>query len=82
MTVSDDDGIKIVRYGEPGERELVLCTVENLGHEWPGARRTLPQAMTGPTRDKPVAIDLISDFFKRHRLPATRRSDSAAPQGR
>jgi poly(3-hydroxybutyrate) depolymerase len=58
------DGVKLVRYG-PGtsQCEVQLCTIEGQGHEWPGARRTLPSIISGPQTHKLNATQAVWDFF-------------------
>lgn len=58
------DGVKHVRYG-PGQSccEVQMCTIEGQGHEWPGARRTLPRIISGPQTNKLNATQAIWDFF-------------------
>jgi polyhydroxybutyrate depolymerase len=59
-----DNGVTRVRYG-PGKSgcEVQLCTVAGQGHEWPGARRTLPRIISGPQTDKLNATQAVWDFF-------------------
>jgi polyhydroxybutyrate depolymerase len=62
--VRHEDGIKQAHYG-PGETgcEVQLYTIEDLGHEWPGAPRTLPVAISGPQTDRLNATKVIWEFF-------------------
>lgn len=62
--IHEADGVRRVRYG-PGRtgREVQLCTIEGQGHEWPGARRTLPRIISGPQTDKLNATQVVWDFF-------------------
>lgn len=58
------DGVKLVRYGPGKSRcEVQLCTIEGQGHEWPGARRTLPSIISGPQTNKLNATQAVWDFF-------------------
>jgi polyhydroxybutyrate depolymerase len=68
--VYDTGGVKLVRYG-PGETgcEVQLCTIEGQGHEWPGARRTLPRSISGPQTDKINATQVVWDFFASTSIP-------------
>jgi polyhydroxybutyrate depolymerase len=60
------DGVKRVRYGPGKSRcEVQLCTIEGQGHEWPGARRTLPSIISGPQTNKLNATQAVWDFFAR-----------------
>ena len=67
---SHADGVKRLRYG-PGRfgHEVQLCTIEGQGHEWPGARRTLPRIISGPQTDKLNATQVVWDFFAAVRTP-------------
>ena len=46
--------------------EVVLVTVEGMGHTWAGGKSLLPESMVGKTSDKIRATDAIWDFFVRH----------------
>jgi polyhydroxybutyrate depolymerase len=46
------------------DNSIIFVTVKGQGHEWPGHRRTLPRAMTGPTNMSYDATTAIWDFFK------------------
>lgn len=61
----EDNGVKLTRYG-PGMTgcEIQLCTIAGQGHEWPGARRTLPSILTGPQTEKMNATQAVWDFFR------------------
>ncbi len=79
-TVSDSDGVKVVRYG-PGRdgSELLAYTIEGQGHHWPGGRGQLPESIVGKNLDKLNATDVIWSYFAAHPLPAT--SAEASAQG-
>jgi polyhydroxybutyrate depolymerase len=64
VLLRDSDGVRQVRFG-PGETgcEVQLHTIEDQGHEWPGAQRTLPRIVSGPQTDKLNATEVIWDFF-------------------
>lgn len=65
QVLSDADGIKSERFGPgPSGQVVILTTVANLGHEWPGYPRVLPVAISGPTRLTPNATELVWEFFK------------------
>ena len=70
QTVSNKDGIRVLRYG-PGrdDSEVLFTVVEGNGHHWPGTVEPLSSAISGPTLDPFFATDRIWDFFKRHPLP-------------
>ncbi|OVE78008.1 hypothetical protein BVX98_01510 [bacterium F11] len=64
---------KCLSYG-PGENktEVVLCTVEDGGHTWPGGAHTSEKAwylkLVGKLSQDINASDMMWDFFKRHPL--------------
>jgi polyhydroxybutyrate depolymerase len=66
----DENGVKEFRFG-PGreESELLVYTVEGLGHHWPGGKGQLKEEIAGKKSEKLNADDVIWDFFKRHKLP-------------
>jgi polyhydroxybutyrate depolymerase len=68
-TVSDEAGVRVLRYG-PGEAhsEVLFTVVEGNGHHWPGTIEPLPRAICGPTLDPFSATDRIWKFFERHPL--------------
>lgn len=62
--IRHDNGVHSVRYGPgPGGQQVQLCTIAGQGHEWPGARRTLPQSISGPQTDKICATTAVWEFF-------------------
>lgn len=63
----DEGGVKIVAYG-PGEdaSEVLFCTVEGLGHTWPGGKSLLPERIVGKRSDRLDATALIWEFFQKH----------------
>lgn len=49
--------------------EVVFYTVDGMGHQWPGGKRSqLPGTLVGPYSDAVDATDLIWAFFRRHNL--------------
>ncbi len=63
------DGVRLVQYGPgPGGHEVQLCTIAGQGHEWPGARRTLPHSVSGPQTDKLNATQAVWQFFSHIRV--------------
>jgi polyhydroxybutyrate depolymerase len=71
VTLHDSQGVRRVRYGPgPGGQEVQLCTIAGQGHEWPGARRTLPVSISGPQTDKLCATRAVWDFFQQVTGPA------------
>jgi polyhydroxybutyrate depolymerase len=64
------DGVRALRYGL-GRRgsEVVLYTIEDTGHTWPGGISLLPQWLVGKTTNKIKATDVIWEFFAKHPMP-------------
>lgn len=67
-TISDKNGVKVVAYeGCNKGSEINYCTVEGLGHVWPGAKVSLlPESMVGKPSNKLIANDMVWDFFTKH----------------
>ena len=65
--VSDEHGVRVVRYG-PGndDAEVLFTTIEGNGHHWPDTVELLPHAICGPTLDPFNATDRIWEFFVKH----------------
>ena len=70
--VSNQDGVKIFRFG-PGRdgSELLVYTIEGMGHHWPGGRSRLPESLVGKKLDTLNATDVIWSYFASHPLPKT-----------
>ena len=68
-TVSDKDGVRVLRYG-PGlaQSEILFTTIEGNGHHWPGTIEPLPAAISGPSLNPFHATDCIWEFFQEHPL--------------
>jgi polyhydroxybutyrate depolymerase len=65
--VHSRNGVSSVAYGPCKEAsEVVLYTVEGMGHTWPGGRSLLPERLVGKTSDKINANDVIWEFFQKH----------------
>ncbi len=64
------EGVTAVRYG-PCEcgAEVLLYTIADCGHTWPGGNNLLPERVVGKETDLLNATDLIWEFFSRHSLP-------------
>ena len=78
--VRDSDDVKVLHYGPgKGGQEVQFCTIAGQGHEWPGARRTLPRSISGPQTDKLNTTQAVWDFFATAAMP-TRRQDGSARQ--
>jgi polyhydroxybutyrate depolymerase len=58
----------IATYGNSRGGEIVLVTLTDMGHNWPGGTRMLPEKYTGPMGADINANDLMWDFFKQHPL--------------
>lgn len=66
-TVDLSEGVTSISYGpNHGRAEIMLYTVEGMGHTWPGARICLPERIFGKSTDKLEACDVIWDFFHQH----------------
>ena len=64
------DGTRVTRthHGAGhGSAEVVLYTIHNGGHTWPGKQP--PVRFIGRSTREVSANDMIWEFFKRHRLP-------------
>ena len=64
-----EHGTKIRRdvYGQCKEgSEVVLYTIENGGHTWPGGLQYAPERLIGKTNRDINASEIIWDFFKAH----------------
>ena len=67
---ADGTTVRKEAYGSCREQsEVVLYTVENGGHAWPGGRQYLPERFIGKTSRDIDACEIIWEFFKRHRRP-------------
>lgn len=67
-TREDRRGKAVMRaYGPaPNGAEIVLWTLEDGGHTWPGGESSLPERMVGAVNKDIDASALIWDFFRRH----------------
>jgi polyhydroxybutyrate depolymerase len=64
------NGVRTTRYGVySATNELVVITVEGLGHVWAGGQNLLPEFVVGKPTDKLRATDVIWEFFKAHPGP-------------
>src|SRR5262249_34152583 len=53
MLIQDADGVKIVSHGPcAAGAELRICTIEGLGHHWPGGKGMLNPRLAGAPSDK------------------------------
>ncbi|HTU26788.1 MAG TPA: hypothetical protein VMF30_15375, partial [Pirellulales bacterium] len=66
-TISDTEGVKKVVYRSKARGpELEVLYLEGHGHHWPGAKRTLPESITGPATSKLDATGELWRFFQTH----------------
>jgi polyhydroxybutyrate depolymerase len=66
--VEHDDGIRAISYSpQEGEAEVLLYTIEGMGHTWPGTRISLPEHVFGKSSHKLQACDTIWEFFQQHK---------------
>lgn len=66
-----DDGTTVKRTtweAGPAGAEIVLYTIENGGHTWPGNESAVLKKLLGRTTREISANDLMWEFFARHRL--------------
>jgi polyhydroxybutyrate depolymerase len=66
-----DDGTSVVTSRYPvcaGSAEVILYTINNGGHTWPGGLQYLPEGMIGKTCRDFNASEAIWGFFSRHPL--------------
>jgi polyhydroxybutyrate depolymerase len=62
--------VRTTRYGVySATNELVVITVEGLGHVWAGGQNLLPEFVVGKPTDKLRATDVIWEFFRAHPAP-------------
>lgn len=67
--IYDKDEATGMAYGLPGEPpKVVLYTIEEHGHHWPGGKSVLPVGLAGENIAKINATDVIWAFFKSHSL--------------
>ena len=65
--VYDKDGVRGIAYG-PGKKgsEVILYTIDGMGHTWPGGKNLLPESLVGKSSDSINATDVIWKFFQKH----------------
>lgn len=65
--IYDKNGVRGIAYG-PGDddSEVVLYTIEEMGHTWPGGTSLLPESMVGKTSNRLNGCDVIWAFFQKH----------------
>ena len=61
------------------DAEVVLYTIENGGHTWPGGKQYLPKMIVGIASQDINASAVIWDFFKRHSLSSSSSTSSPLP---
>ncbi|NUN50753.1 MAG: dienelactone hydrolase family protein [Candidatus Brocadiae bacterium] len=62
---ASEDGVATESRAAPG-RDVVLVTVEGMGHTWAGGKNLLPESLVGKTSDRLNATDAIWEFFAAH----------------
>lgn len=77
--VLDRDGAMGRAYGRPGDAAaVVLYTIEEHGHHWPGGKSLLPEILAGKETGKLDATDVIWKFFEKHALARSEGETGAA----
>jgi polyhydroxybutyrate depolymerase len=67
---SDNDGVHTRRFvGCRDGAEVVIITVDGLGHIWPGGENLLPEFVVGKPTNKLKATEVIWEFFRTHAMP-------------
>ena len=65
---SDPTRVRVATWtAGPGGGEVVVATVVEGGHTWPGGLQYRPERFIGPTARDLTASDAIVEFFARHR---------------
>lgn len=69
-TLESRDGVTTETFGpDVSGHEVIFCTVDDLGHVWPGGHRLLPEKLAGSESTRVRATPMIWEFFTRHPLP-------------
>jgi polyhydroxybutyrate depolymerase len=58
-----------ISYGKCKNSEIVLCTIQDAGHTWPGGVSTLGEKAVGKVNYDISANDVMWEFFEKHVLP-------------
>ncbi len=67
--IYDLDGVLGLRNSPCDQgSEVILYTVEELGHVWPGGISFLPESIVCQPSDKLIGNDVIWEFFQNHQL--------------
>lgn len=66
--VSDEPGVRTLRWSGAGGGAVAFTTVDGLGHAWPGGRRLLPEWIGGPSSDLLDGTAAIWRFLSSHHL--------------
>jgi len=71
------DGTQVFKQSFAGKngQEIMLYTVENGGHTWPGGRQYLPKFLIGKVSRDIDGTNEIWDFFSRNPKKVTRKKD-------
>lgn len=66
-TFTQGDASCVTHGGCAGGADVVLCTITDGGHQWPGGGTTLP--LLGKKSDNLATTDALWEFFKAHPRP-------------
>ena len=67
--IHEQNGVKGIVYSRCKEnREVILYTIDGMGHTWPGGTSLLPERLVGKTSDKINGTNLIWNFFEKHTI--------------
>jgi polyhydroxybutyrate depolymerase len=67
QTTEEKDGVRVETFGPcAAGAELKYCTIEGLGHFWPGGPANLSERLAGKPSMKLRATEVIWDFFRHH----------------
>jgi polyhydroxybutyrate depolymerase len=68
--IEDRDGVTIARNAPRKDgAELLVYTIDGLGHHWPGGKGRLSEEIGGKPSKRINATDLTWEFFRKHTMP-------------
>jgi polyhydroxybutyrate depolymerase len=68
--IEDREGVKVERHApRKGGAELLVYTIEGLGHHWPGGKGRLSEKIGGKPSKIIKATDVIWEFFRWRPMP-------------